>query len=164
MLIKEVAADAAESVLATHSSGAFPVDPATIAERLGVIVRRASLPDGTSGMIMKRPNEDAQILVERSDNEMRQRFTIAHELGHFVERTSVQDTPDDEFGFVDRRHSRTHDVHEFFANEFAGNLLMPAGELTRKFAETSDTIRLAAYFGVSIPALKTRLLKLHLIS
>lgn len=164
MLIKDVAAKEAESVLATHWGASFPVDPSAIAERLGVLVRRAPLPADTSGLIMKRQGEDAEILVERADSPMRQRFTVAHELGHFIERTVVQKTPDEDFGFIDRRQARVHDAHEFFANEFAANLLMPAVEVRRRYDHNPDAISLAAQFGVSTMALKTRLLKLGLLS
>lgn len=160
MLIKDAAAQQAEYVLESHWDGKFPVTPSKIARSLGIEMREASLTDGTSGVIMKRPGEDAQILIERTDPPVRQRFTAAHEIGHFIERTVIQDSPDDDFGFVDRRNSRNHDVHEFFANEFASNLLMPRSEVQRLRDEGLSEVRMAAHFGVSVVALKTRLMKL----
>lgn len=161
MLIKEVAAQQAQEVLETHWDGTFPVTPSRIAKSLGISIREASLTDGTSGVIMKRPNEDAQILIEKNDPPVRQRFTAAHEIGHFIERTVVQDSPDEDFGFVDRRNSKVHNAHEFFANEFASNLLMPADEVNRLRQLNFGEVRMAAHFGVSLVAMKTRLMKLE---
>lgn len=164
MLVKEVAADEAKAVLQSHWNGSFPVDVDSIARSLGIRVSRASLPEGTSGMILKRPGLDAQIMVERSDAPLRQRFTTAHELGHFVERTVVQSTPDDDFGFVDRRNAKTSDLHEFFANEFAANLLMPRDEVQRCSNAQMSVIAMAARFGVSVIAMKFRLDRLGLLA
>lgn len=164
MLVKEVAKSSAESVLATYwPEDVLPVRPEVIARRLGIDVRVTSLPEDTSGFIRKTSGEDAQIFLEASDSQLRRTFTCAHELGHYIERTEVQKTPDDDFGFVDKRNSRVHDAHEFFANEFAGNLLMPAAKVTGFHEQGNDAIRMAALFGVSIPAMKTRMLKLGLI-
>jgi Zn-dependent peptidase ImmA (M78 family) len=101
---------------------------------------------------MRRAGEDAFIFIEARDSQLPQRFTCAHELGHYIERTDVQTVPDDDFGFVDRRHART------------GNLLMPGSEVRRFASFESDAIKMAGYFGVSIPAMKTRMLKLGLLS
>jgi len=164
MLVKDAAKQAAQSVLDSHWDGVFPVDPSRIAGRLGIHVQRESLPEDTSGFIMKRKGEDARIFIEAKDSALRQNFTCAHELGHYIERTEVQKVPDEDFAFVDLRHARTHDVHEFFANEFAGNLLMPESEARRLHNLPWDAIRMAAHFGVSIPAMKTRLVKLRLLT
>lgn len=162
MLVKEVAEQSAQSVLDSYwPEGEFPVVPSLIASRLGIHIRVASLPENTSGAIMKRPGEDAQILIERSDSPVRQRFTAAHEIGHFIERTTIQEQPDEDFGFVDKRDNK-HDLHEFFANEFAANLLMPRAEVEARVKDKYDAIRLAAHFGVSTIAAKTRLMKLGL--
>jgi len=59
--------------------------------------------------------------------------------------------------FVDLRSDRGQGTaSEIYANEFAGNLLMPAPEVRRLGNEGEDTIAMAAYFGVSVSAMGYR--------
>jgi Zn-dependent peptidase ImmA (M78 family) len=162
VLVKEVAREKAQSTLEAYWGEALPVDPSVIARRLGINVEVGSLPEGVSGFIRKAPERDAEIYVDADDSLQRQRFTIAHEIGHFIERTIVQDVPDEDFGFVERRGGK-QTVHEFFANEYAANLLMPSDRLRAAHALDSDAIRLSARFGVSTTAMKLRLDKLGLL-
>ncbi|QCQ91728.1 ImmA/IrrE family metallo-endopeptidase [Rhodococcus sp. SGAir0479] len=160
MLIKDAAREAAEDALATHWKGQpFPVDPFAIAEKMGIRASLRSLDPDTSGMIIARLRTQPEIFVEASDTWPRQRFTCAHELGHFVERTQSAGDLREGFAFVDRRTSKT-DIHEFYANEFAANLLMPADEVRRLEAEGMTLIRMAGHFGVSVPAMEVRLRRL----
>jgi Zn-dependent peptidase ImmA (M78 family) len=104
----------------------------------------------------------AAIAVEARDAAVRQAFTCAHELGHYVERSERGGDPTQPFAFVDRRTSAS-DIHEFYANEFAGNLLMPQEEVRRQIEENRlSAIELAGYFGVSLPAMSVRLRRLNL--
>lgn len=159
MLVKEAAAQDAEATLSAYwQSGRFPVDPMSIAEAMGISVQEQPLPADTSGLIVKREHQDAEIILSRTDPKLRKVFTCAHELGHYVERTNRGS--DKEFGFVDKR-TPANNVHEFYANEFAANLLMPASEVHRQ-ARTLDPIRMASYFNVSLPAMRVRLAKLDI--
>ena len=172
VLVKDAARDAAEAALASYwRARPAPIDPVAIAEEMGIKVVRAPLDDGVSGMIVKRPGTDAVIYVERSDSDARQVFTVAHELGHFVERTQLGNEPMDEFAFVETRTPK-HDVHEYFANEFAGNLLMPATALTalaenfpldRKARFIDLAFEVASTYNVSTTAARERLNKLGLL-
>ena len=45
---------------------------------------------------------------------------------------------------------------EVYANELAGNVLMPADEVRACTAQGMDTIAMAAYFGVSLSAMSYR--------
>ncbi|GAB2768303.1 ImmA/IrrE family metallo-endopeptidase [Sinomonas soli] len=162
MLIKDAARLQAENTLRTYwPSGRFPVDVAKIALSMGIRVHMADLPHNTSGMIIKHANDDATIYFDRHDSPQRQNFTCAHELGHFVER-STRSKPDEDFQFVDLRSKNRHDAHEFYANEFAANLLMPEAAVRQQHRVMRSTIELAEYFGVSLPAMKLRLSKLGL--
>src|ERR1700722_9211261 len=68
-----------------------PVDPIFIARQLGLDVVEARLEDGVGGMLVNRPGEPA-IYLNASDGRNRQRFTCAHELGHWIKRISARDT------------------------------------------------------------------------
>ena len=157
--IKQESAAAARGVLDAYwPKQYFPVDPVGIARDLGVKVFSAQLGSNVSGLLSKRPNEEAEIYVDIDDSLVRQRFTVAHELGHYLERT-LDDK--DHVSFVDRRDG-SFNLHEFFANEFAGNLLMPADEVKRVNKSKRSIAELAAYFGVSVEAANVRLRKLDL--
>ena len=59
--------------------------------------------------------------------------------------------------FVDLRSDRGRGTaSEIYANEFAGNLLMPAPEVRRLGNEGEDIISMVAYFGVSVSAMGYR--------
>lgn len=98
------------------------------------------------------------IRVNKVHSKTRQRFSIAHELGHFVYHK------DDEKEFVDTTFFRglTSDNLEYTANKFASELLMPE-EQVRNLID-KDNVRnvadLAARFGVSSSAMLYRVKEL----
>ncbi|OZE41419.1 MULTISPECIES: ImmA/IrrE family metallo-endopeptidase [unclassified Rhodococcus (in: high G+C Gram-positive bacteria)] len=161
MLIKDMAKRDAEDVLRTYwNDEGFPVDPFVIAERMGIRAGRMELDDDTSGLIVARLETQSQIWVEIRDTRPRQRFTCAHELGHYVERTQTKSDLSKGFSFVDKRTSK-RDAHEFYADEFAGNLLMPEQRVL-ELEDRLSLIRMAGYFDVSVPAMEVRLRRLNI--
>ena len=153
-LVWEDAREHAQDVLEKYWDGKFPVKIAAISKAMGVIPYQASLPAGVSGMIVKKPSEQARSYVEASDIETRRRFTLAHELGHYVERVDVSD--DNDFSFVEKREPGQYDLHEFYADEFAGALLMPEQPFMKMLDENVSLIEIAARFGVSLDAARKR--------
>lgn len=133
-------------------------DPYEICAKLGIEVLEVALPEGVSGMIVKTQHQDAQVFIERGDVRGRRRFTCAHELGHFIERVNV--AGDDDFSFRDHRTSTKYDLHEFFANEFAGELLMPAARIKHLRQAGYSPTRLAAHFDVTAAAVSERIRRL----
>ncbi|KAM9863020.1 hypothetical protein ACI1US_01022 [Leucobacter sp. BZR 635] len=144
MLVKEAAQLAARRVLKDRWDDSFPVDPIAIAAAYGIEVSFESLLPGISGAIVAKPG-DVKILIEENENFGRQMFTAAHELGHFIER---RDKGDNEYSFVERR-TNEYDLHEFYADEFAGNLLMPEDEFRRVWGIYESEYMIASHFGVS---------------
>ena len=150
---------AAERILeAFWGDRGFPVDPVYIANELGIKVVRAPLPPRVSGALVKMPGEDPVILIHSGDHIRRQRFTCAHELGHYV--YLVRSNEDlESFEVVDLRSplsSQGTDPKERFANNFAANLLMPRAEVRRLLAKGYDELEMARYFGVSEEAMRYR--------
>lgn len=80
---------------------------------------------------------------------------MPHEIGHYIERTDVADDP--EYSFADLRTPSSYDLHEFFADEFAGAFLMPEDEIVAMLnKEDATLIGIAEQFGVLVPAVKRR--------
>lgn len=131
-----------------------------IAGVLGAEVFYEELPKEQAGLIVKRPDDAfASIIINRRDIPERQRFTLAHEIGHLVDRLRM--AGDQRFSFMDYRDGRNgYSLHEFFADEFAGELLMPAIPLIREVAKTSY-YEAAATFGVTPAAVERRIARLQ---
>lgn len=124
-----------------------------IARRLGATVYVTPLAQGVSGLILKHELDDPEIFVNSQEPIERQRFTLAHEIGHLIERSEV--ACDRDFSFVDYRKNGRYDLHEFFADEFAGELLMPADKFLKVHKDEGD-YGTAVAFGVSVPAVRKR--------
>ena len=129
----EARAEAQKTLDAVWVNEGYPVDPVAIARRLGVEVYTSDLPDNVSGMLRKAAGAGATIYLDTDEVWKRQRFTCAHEVGHYVRHA---DETDGELGFVDYRgpsSSRGDDVDEVFANEFAAALLLPEDRVRALF-------------------------------
>jgi Zn-dependent peptidase ImmA (M78 family) len=142
----------------------LPIEPFAIAETLGLKVQRIALEPDVSGMLAKRPGEDPQVYVNAADSNVRQRFSCAHEIGHYIKRTTgpkgAGDTKDDEWGYIDRRGpsaSRGTSPDEIYANRFAAALLMPGERIEVLTAEGLGPVAMAAQFDVSLDAMTFRL-------
>ena len=139
-----------------------PVKASGLAKVLGVSVVASTLPAGISGEIRPVPGRNGEffIKVNRHDSPRRQRFTVAHELGHFLlHRDQIRDGIRDDVLY----RSNLSDRREAEANRIAADLLMPE-PLMREWIEQArilqveDTVAyLAERFDVSESAMKIRL-------
>ena len=139
----------------------FPVDPFAIADRLGIDVLQRTLPEDTAGFIRKAEEGQVQAYLNNRDGMQRQRFTLAHELGHFYEHRGAG-----ALSFVESRNdlsSSGMDRHEVYANNFAAELLMPASILRKWWAEGQSPEQMREKLNVSRPAFAHRLKNLGLI-
>jgi len=142
----------------------FPVNPVIIANRLGIKVFKSNLPDKVYGALIKEKGKDPIIIAHYADSENRQRFTCAHELGHYVYRLQ-QNEDDEEYEFLDLRNQQSSEgirEEEIFANQFAANLLMPEKEVRKLAGEEKSSLLMALYFDVSTEAMKIRLKNLQI--
>ena len=141
-----------------------PVDVEGLARALGIVVRREILPDDLSGMIA--PTEDGVyvITVNNAHASTRQRFTIAHELGHYLMHQHLMGSGiDDDRAYRSSASGKYHNTaigpkEETDANKIAAAILMPVDIINSKREQGIDnpTI-LAAEFGVSEHAMSIRL-------
>jgi hypothetical protein len=134
---------AAAALLAEASITAPPVPVVNIAEDLGLKVEPRPL-----GELSGRLEEDV-IVVNSNHHPVRQRFTVAHELGHHRLHTSHDSTGGD----IERQ-----------ADAFAAALLMPPQMLWSAVESDPDFDRLRGLFEVSRPALTIALRNARLSS
>ncbi|MFH8564627.1 ImmA/IrrE family metallo-endopeptidase [Streptomyces sp. NPDC017988] len=166
----------ASQLLAEGGISSPPVDVEWLATSRGALVSRSSFKDGdVSGMLVRRDGQAPVIGVNDAHSELRQRFTIAHELGHLLlhpGREIVLDRPV-RVNLRDRTSSMATDQEEVQANAFAASLLMPAPMLRSELMKLDPAVRqdpdrctseLADVFKVSTAAMGFRLINLGLVS
>lgn len=137
-------------------------------------VQRADLRVGTREYAGFLDADAGLVAVEASHHEHRQRFSVAHEIGHFV--LHVQPEPaasglfrctqgDMEVGAaVGASGERLlHLRRESEANLFAGAILMPEAAVGAMYRVTGGRVaQLAKHFDVSPQAMEIRLIRLGL--
>jgi Zn-dependent peptidase ImmA (M78 family) len=149
--VKAVLDDATESI---------PVDVAKAARTLGVAVYSAKLPEKVSGVLALEPKFGSDsgyvILVDEDEPAVRQRFTAAHELGHFVlHKEFVGERNEDNYLLRSEGMSNRQEVE---ANKFAASLLMPMDQIEVAMKDGCTTPEaLAKKFNVSKLAMSIRL-------
>ncbi|MGH3938813.1 MAG: ImmA/IrrE family metallo-endopeptidase [Pseudonocardiaceae bacterium] len=157
----------ATALLTQHwatSDGTYPlpVDPIYLARQLGMEVYLSDLDCDVSAVLVASPGQQTGIYLNQSDQRVRQRFSCAHEIGHFQRRRA---SGQQQFGFIDRRDhlsSTGLDPEERWANQFAAALLMPADLL--QASPQRDPHQLARVYDVSERAMTHRLTNLGLIN
>lgn len=159
----------AAKVLETYEIVRPPVPVAEIAKRMGFRVVYEPFDGDVSGMLYREQGDDDSVIVVNTLNaKVRQRFTIAHEIGHHVLHDNVLfvDKPV-AVRFRDSRSSLAISLEEIQANKFAACLLMPElwvieeanRELARDPSVAGEELveRLARTFDVSRQAMEFRL-------
>ncbi|HEY9013269.1 MAG TPA: ImmA/IrrE family metallo-endopeptidase [Devosia sp.] len=144
---------AAADALALAQSYTVVQEPLAVFElaaALGITVNKRPLPEGTSGYFRKT-ERGWEIGVNSLHHPHRQRFTVAHELGHYFLH---RDSEPFEDGLLFRRENQIN-RKEREANEFAALLLMPAIEFRQAIGD-GDIENVAARFGVSRQAAEFR--------
>ena len=151
-----------------------PIDVEIVAEFVGATIKREQF-DGELSGALYRFDEGSVIGVNSEHHENRQRFTIAHEVGHlvlhedpvFVDRSYAAPPVRNRPSYLrDAKSSHAVDPKEIEANKFAAALLMPA-DMIREALERLDVPvdhegleDLASAFGVSTQAMGFRLVNL----
>lgn len=154
-LAPEVRADI-DKYLSEH-----PVKLGAIAKRLGVKVLLSTLPRGTSGQIGQE-NGDFVIRINRHEAKHRQRFTLAHELAHYLLHRELIVAEGGWSENVLLRSGQPANV-EYEANRLASDLVLPSAQLAEATAEYSGPMTpeviedLARRFGVSTAAMEIKL-------
>lgn len=145
-----------------------------IATALNIIeIRYAPLLSFEGGLLTTPERRNGSILINSSSRPERQRFTLAHELGHYL---NVWHEPPDEGGFMCKSEEvkfgkffakqglSQHEVQELQANQFAIELIAPKARITalsNDDASVKDVLRIATELELSKEAAARRYVELH---
>lgn len=139
-----------------------PVKLGALATDLGVDVKISSLPLNISGQISKTA-AGYEIKINRHESRQRQRFTLAHELAHFlIHRDTIDRLGGTLTDNVLYRSGAPENI-EFEANRLAAQIVMPEKALRQEYSKYGDQISeamvelLAEHFGVSKAAMEIRM-------
>lgn len=146
-------------------------DPDTIAQDLGLKVLYDDLDNDISGVLVVR-DASPVIFINKNHHKHRQRFTICHELGHYLlhKPQGVHVDKDFVIAFRDAYSSSGEIVEEIDANQFAAELLMPKEAIELFFKKEKISIvtdqvieNLSDFFEVSLQAATIRLTSLGMV-
>jgi len=131
----------ATQVIREHKITCLPICPFSIANARGIIVQGKSAgAPGCSGMLLRVGNSFGIMYSTDIENRGFQRFSVAHELGHYF----LPDHPEQVLqhgAHVSRAGFASHDPYEREADFFAGALLLPKSlirPLVARFPEGMD--------------------------
>lgn len=163
----------AAELLQANGVESAPVPVERLATSVGAVIRYEPLEGELSGMVHRGGSGNALIGVNSLHNPRRNRFTIAHELGHLLLHDDELHVDDPiPIGFRNAKSAMATDPKEIEANQFAAELLMPErlirSDLDKKGrgVPLTDTEieQLADRYEVSIQAMTIRLSSLGVLS
>lgn len=131
-----------------------PLDVEALLTLLGVKVQYDNDLDQSISGSLRKHEETWICTVNGKHHQTRQRFTLAHELAHYLLHRN------DSSEFIDRtyfRNADSKDAMEHEANSFAASLLMPDHEFRYFVARVSSSIDdIARHFKTSPLAVRVR--------
>ncbi len=151
-------------IVAKHSLGPS-VNIEDLIRELGIeLDKKAELPEEISGLIERNSAGNFRIAVNSKEWYFRQRFTMAHELGHFLlHRSILQDGTADSVAYRAVPTNGIYNSHigpaqEAQANAFAAEILMPLHLVKGAMEKANGNKKEAAVIlKTSEPALQIRL-------
>ena len=152
----------ATNIFSMYQITEAPVDVEFIAKQLGFEVHPFDFPNEISAAI-KTIDSLKVIGVNSSHPKTRQRFSIAHELGHYL--SGHEEFDEEKRAFVDpsKKYLSPQFKQEEEADEFAAELLMPESLLNIDVLENHLTLtELAEKYEVSEQAMTIQLVNLKL--
>ena len=177
MAIEEAGPNAERLANAIHLQlgtlrGSVPLNG--IATSLDIVeIKYAPLKSFEGALLTTSERRNGSILINSSSKPERQRFTLAHELGHYL---NVCHVPRDEGGFMCKnaevrfvsgfvKHGLSpHEIQELQANQFAIELIAPKSRiaaLSNDDASVNDVLHIATVLELSKEAAARRYVELH---
>ncbi len=142
-----------------------PIDVRNIAEQLGIKVVGHQFNSDISSLLLCKEDQFI-ICVNQRHHANRRRFSIAHEIGHFILHKDEAPYFDKDYEVFFRATGAESpdDLKEVEANQFAAELLMPLTMISKEFRENPPPTAadLAKKYNVSEQAMTFRLASLRL--
>lgn len=159
------------SILQNYAQEA-PVNIEGLIRELGIeLDKKADLDEDIAGQIERLENGKYKISVNKDDHYYRQRFTMAHELGHyFFHRSLIGDGVDDNKAYRSTKdglffNANIKPAHETRANQFAASILMPEPLVCEIYKELNgDITEIAKRFQTSKQAMQIRVNGIEMLS
>lgn len=162
MIRSRISREKAHSIHIMFNINEPPVNLDKICEGLSFKIAYTELPESVSAAI-KVVNDKKAIIVNSKHSKTRQRFSIAHELGHYLSGHESFDNEKRVFIDADRKYLNDQFRQEEEANEFAAELLMPESLLRKDVTSNEYTLnQLAQRYQVSEQAMTIQLVNLQL--
>lgn len=128
----EMAKQKAETVLHNEGITTLPVDPFAIAASHDIVVKaKPDTAEGVSGMLLRHGDVFGILYATHVPNEGFQRFSVAHELGHYFMDGHIDHVLPKNGVHTSFAGFTSADPYELEADCFAANLLMPRGPFKR---------------------------------
>lgn len=148
----------------THVAKELGYSPASelpaLVEQLGGTIQYVDIPlyeqTNRSGSILVHGTCDFTIILPKFSSRLRDRFSIAHELGHYFLHSDQGTIP-----IWAERFGSTRP--EWEANWFAAGFLMPRAEFLAELSSDKNIEQVARTFDVSVQAAEVRRAYLHSI-
>lgn len=172
-MINNAIEERAEKLLIDSGNFSFPTNAITCAKFLEISVDAIDLDENISGFLAIK-GKSAQVGYNQSHSKQRQRFTIAHEIGHYILHAQSEPLFIDQnvvgkslFLYRDDSSSSGEFTKEREANSFAAALLMPKQLIQQEIIKSANKdnltkliTELAKKFEVSNHAMSIRLSRL----
>ena len=132
----------AANLILQKTDGQIPVKIVNICKQMGFSVYRQELPPKVCGYIVINGElkddfkTDRIISVNENESNKRRRFTVAHELAHYL----FDFNPEQEIQYFNR-FELDHEKgkpEEDLANRFAAELLMPEADMRSRYCKLND--------------------------
>ena len=149
----------------------LPVNPVTVANRLGIKVKGITSEDSSFAGMVAVKGGDGSIYVSEGEPAYLIRYTIAHEIGHYLLHLNDDgaardgmflDRPIDMFWSSEPAEVSAAWMREIEANWFAKELLMPTEYVRQEWGKRLSVVSLAETFYVSDEAIGHRVADLCL--
>lgn len=121
-------------------------------------VYSANFENNTISGYIKFENGEKNIYINNTQSVQRQRFTVAHEIAHYILHRELLE----QNGGTPMFRGGNSNFAERQANRLAAAMLMPKNRVIRMFKTIKDVNRMAQLFWVSYDAMANRISSLGL--
>jgi Zn-dependent peptidase ImmA (M78 family) len=162
MIHSKAARENADNIIEMYQIDEAPIDVFGIAERLGFVVDKIDLPNEIPARV--EVHEDIKVIFVNSKHPtVKQRFSVGHELGHYL--SGHENFSADARSNIDpdKKYLNPQYQQEYEADDFAAEILMPKKILKIDVLENNLSLQeLVEKYEVSEQSMTIQLVNLKL--